>query len=154
MPANSCALESHLQPQRSTCAAAARFCFLKSPNDPSALLQHQSPPLSARRALMIAPLSVRLFLMWRHLARALNPSTAAGEAFPAYSAVLTVLLRVLGSGELMRELPSNETLINSASIRLSAAAPLRPQRSTVFPHTNTFCGEFRASCSANICFPK
>lgn len=80
-----------------------------------------------------------------------------GEAFPAHSeacAVLTALLRVLSSGELMRELLSNETLINSASIRLSTAAPLRPQWSTVFPHTNTFCGDFRASCSANICFPK
>lgn len=34
------------------------------------------------------------------------------------------------------------------------AVPLGSQRSTVFPHTNTFYGEFRAPCSLNICFPK
>lgn len=34
------------------------------------------------------------------------------------------------------------------------AVPLRSQWSTVFPHTNTFYGEFRAPCSLNICFPK
>lgn len=34
------------------------------------------------------------------------------------------------------------------------AVPLRSLWSTVFPHTNTFYGEFRAPCSLNICFPK
>lgn len=34
------------------------------------------------------------------------------------------------------------------------AVPLCSQWSTVFPHTNTFYGEFRAPCSVNICFPK
>ena len=35
-----------------------------------------------------------------------------------------------------------------------AAVPRRSRWSTVFPHTNTFCGERRAPCSPNICFPK
>lgn len=34
------------------------------------------------------------------------------------------------------------------------AVRLCSQRSTVFPHTNTFCGEFRAPFSLNICFLK
>lgn len=70
--------------------------------------------------------------------------------------ILIAPLRVLGSRSLIRGLRFvMRRRVNSANMCLSAVCvPLQPQWSTVFPHTNTFCAEFRAPCSANICFPK
>lgn len=62
--------------------------------------------------------------------------------------VLTALLRVLSSRRLMRLWWTRPTRVFQQSV------PLRSQWSTVFPHTNTYYGEFRAPCSVNICFPK
>lgn len=62
--------------------------------------------------------------------------------------ILTALPRVLSSYRLMRHWWTRPTRVFQQSV------PLRSQWSTVFPHTNTFYGEFRAPCSVNICFPK
>lgn len=61
---------------------------------------------------------------------------------------LAALLRVFGSSRLMRHWWTWPTCV------FQQAVPLHSQQSTVFPHTNTFYGEFRAPCSLNICFPK
>lgn len=66
---------------------------------------------------------------------------------------LAALLRVLSSRGSLRT-PVWWDADEHGQRVFQQAVPLRSQWSTVFPHTNTFCGEFRAPCSANICFPK